>query len=332
MQLPSSHPGLTHRLRAGSRALLRTLLALAGACLLGCTPGAAADPVQIPGSQVSLVPPAGMELATQFSGLTGEQGQASILVAELPAEAAEPISTLFGSLPAARTAFASKGIVVDTLAHIQAQGAKVPVVAGTQRAHGQSFRKWAAFYRGANAVLVTVQLPDGSPITDAQVMHTLASVTLQGEVTLATKLAALPFTAEPAGPFRIIDALGGSSLRMTAGPLDVDPQGLQPLIVIASQLALPAGATSPATTSRTLIAGTRELDQGVAQSQRSVSFAGIDGIVVTGTLPEGRRFAHYLALWPGQRYVRMAVIYPADADPDLEQNVAAIAASVMFRP
>lgn len=222
--------------------------------------------------------------------------------------------------------------MVDSLEHILAQGADVPVVAGTQRAHGQSFRKWAAFYRGASAVLITVQLPDGSPVTDAQVMRTLASVTLRGEVTLATKLAALPFTAAPAGPFRIVDTLGGSGLQMTAGPLDVDPQGLQPQIVIASQLALPAGATSMATTSRTLIAGTHELNQGVAQSQRTVRFAGIDSIVVTGTLPKGRRFAHYLALWPGQRYVRMAVIYPANADPALEQQVAMIAASVMFRP
>lgn len=60
-------------------------------------------------------------------------------------------------------------------------------------------------------------------------------------------------------------------------------------------------------------------------------FGGITGHRVDGITPDGRRYRHYLALWPGERFVRLVAILPADSSKAVEDAVDAMAASVRFR-
>lgn len=304
-------------------------VALAALLCTGCVAPSPAEPIAIPGTTVSLQAPPGFVTATDFSGLIADHGQASLLVAELPPEAAADVAALFTDLATARRAFATQGVEIAQLQFLQVQGAAVPVAIGTQAAHGQTFNKWVALYPGTRTVLITVQVPAGAAHDPADLMASLQSVTLGAPRPLEEKRGSLPFTAVPTAPFRIIDTLGGAAILMTAGERDVDPERVQPLLIIASQLSLPAGDLG--TLSRTLLSGTRELQDGVVLSQRPVTFAGIEGQMITGALPNGRTFAHYLALWPGERYVRMVAILPPDQGDDVHAAVDSIARSVQFR-
>ncbi len=144
-------------------AFLRRALRAATCCLLPLLVGCKAPPAppvqQVPGSLVRMAPPVGFLPAPNFAGFVTADGQASILVAELPADSAPVVATLFNDLPSARQHFATQGVEVDRLHAIVADGIAVPVAVGRQAAHGRVFDKWVALYQGDRTVLVTVQAP-----------------------------------------------------------------------------------------------------------------------------------------------------------------------------
>lgn len=316
-------------------AFLRRALRAAACCLLpllvGCK-APPAPPVQpVPGSLVRMAPPAGFLPAPNFAGFVTADGQASILVAELPAHSAPAVATLFNDLPSARHHFATQGVEIDRLQSIAADGITVPVAIGRQAAHGHVFDKWVALYQGRRTVLVTVQAPTAHALAQPAALAALASVTLGSPASLDEALAALPFHATARPPFRVIDTLAGAGMLMMAGERDVDPDGGQPRVIIASQLSLPAGSDDLGRLSGVLIGGTREIQQGTPLARQAVAFGGIDGERVTGSLPDGGRYVHYLALWPGRRYVRLVAIFPPGSDADAYEAVEAIARSVRFK-
>ena len=135
----------------------------------------------------------------------------------------------------------------------------------------------------------------------------------------------------PAPPFRLLDSLSGSAVALTAGELDTDPEGRQPMIVVASQLSLPFASNDPQKVSDQLIAGSVRIQGGTITSRENVPFGGITGHRVDGVTPDGRHYRHYLALWPGERFVRLVAILPADSSKEVEDAVEATAASVRFR-
>ncbi|QIO88522.1 hypothetical protein G9274_002207 [Stenotrophomonas rhizophila] len=311
--------------------LLRSaLLLLQATVALGCAKPP--HPAQlVPGTSVSLAPPSGFSPASTFTGFMSEDGRASILVAELPAHASEAVATLFVDEQTARRQFATRGVRVKHLESLDVEGRAVPVAIGTQNAHGQTFNKWIALFPGSPTVMITVQAPTNHAMKHKSAMMTLTSVKVSPPASLEEQLAALPFTVTPEPPFRIVDTLAGASAILTAGELDTDPEGRQPLLIVASQLSLPFGSDDLADVSDQLIAGTREMQHGTVVSRHDVMFAGIAGHRVSGHMPDGGTFHHYLALWPGQRFVRLAAILPAGSSHDVQDAVTAVAASIRFR-
>src|SRR5688500_20086113 len=61
-----------------------------------------AQVVRVPGTNVSLVPPAGFSPARQYPGFEQESGQASIMVTELPGAAADMLRARTGEALATR--------------------------------------------------------------------------------------------------------------------------------------------------------------------------------------------------------------------------------------
>lgn len=306
------------------------LLFLQAVLLAGCSQ-ASQPPMAVPGSVVSLSPPPGFTLAPNFSGFVSEDGRASILIAELPAEASSAVGALFVDEPAARNRFASQGVHVDRLESLSIEGRTVPVVIGSQVAHGYSFEKWMALFRGSPTVMITVQAPRDHALTHSQAMQALSSVTIGAQATREQKIAALPFTLTPEPPFRLIDTLSSSAMLLTAGELDTDPEGRQPSVIVASQLSLPFASNDLQKVSDQLIAGTVRIQGGTITSRKDMPFGGITGHRVDGITPDGRRYRHYLALWPGERFVRLVAILPADSSKAVEDAIDAMAASVRFR-
>ncbi|PTS73358.1 hypothetical protein DBR33_03330 [Stenotrophomonas sp. HMWF022] len=310
---------------------LRTALLLMQPFLaLGCS-----KPPQsvqaVPGTAVSLAPPSGFIPATNFTGFVSENGEASILIAELPGRAGEAVSKLFADEDVARLQFASQGVRVEHMEWLTVEGHLVPVAVGTQDAYGRTFGKWMALLSTSPVIMITVQAPTDHALTHKEAMAALASVKLRLAASLEEKLADLPFTVAPQAPFRILEVLGGSSVVLTAGELDTDPEGRQPLVVIASQLSLPFSSDDLAVVSDQLIAGSRRIQDGTIVSRQDIVFAGIKGQRVDGRMPDGGTYQHYLALWPGDRFVRLVAILPAGASAETQGAVDAIVASTRFR-
>ncbi len=290
-------------------------------------------PQPVAGTTVSLVPMPGFVPATGFAGFANEPLQGSVLVAELPAEAHPQLAQLFADVAAARTRFAAQGVRITAREAIETAAGRVPLLVGTQQVAGELYRKWIAIYKGAKTVMITVQAPERAALDTTAVKTMLASVSLGGAPTLADKLAALPFLVEPLAPFRVVDTLGGAGVLMVVGDLDVDPAGVQPMLIVASQLSATQALALEAAAER-LLKQTKEFEAAKIEARELTAFAGSPGILLTGThSPRGRsrRFAQYMAMSGNGRFIRMIVSADARAFAELQPTIAAIAKSVAFK-
>lgn len=313
-------------------ALLRCLLALS---LLGTGFGLAQaqDRKTITGTTVSIVPLDGFTPAKTFAGLESAGTKASLLVVELPPQAHDQLAALFGDREKAKANFARQNITVDDIETIETGAGPAPLITGSQEANGTSYDKWIVLLKGEKTVMITVQSPDGADLDPDDIVAMLKTVSLGAPPSLADKLKALPFTVAAAEPFRVIDTLGGSGLLMTAGPLDADPSGTQPIIVVAYQLSAPIPADKLEASAEALLKQTKNLEAATIAKRERVPFAGSSGVLLTGTATDRgteKRFAQYMAVGADGRFVRLVAIAPASAYDAVKAGIETVAASISF--
>jgi hypothetical protein len=285
----------------------------------------------VPGTTVSLTPLAGFVLATEFSGFKDRDGAASILVAELPAEAYSQLSAVFGDLEMARKAFATKGISVSALKRVDTSSGPAVFLSGTQTAGTLHLKKWVALLKGEKTVLITFQAAEGSALTEAAVQKVTESTTLGSVPSLQDKVSKLPFKIEATPPFRIVDTIIGSGVMLMAGNKDVDPEGKQPMLVVAADLSGRSGSGDLAQTARTLLLQTQGLKDATIETEKAIRFAGHDGIVLSGKTQDGRHFSQFAAVGPQKRFIRMIAFVPADRVDETRAAIESIAQSIAFR-
>jgi hypothetical protein len=302
--------------------------------LLGYTPAHAQAPApqQVPGTTVSMTPPTGFVPATEFSGFKNQEGTASILIVELPAEAYPQLSAMFGDLEMARKAFATKGISVSAVKRIDTPSGPVVFLSGRQTAGTVHLDKWIALLKGEKTVLITFQATEGSALTEAAAQKATENTTLGSVPLLQDKISKLPFRIEATAPFRIVDTIMGSGVMLTAGDKDVDPEGKQPMLVVAADMSGKGGSGDLAQTSRAMIAQTQGLKDATIESEKAVRFAGGDGVVLSGKTGDGRHFSQFAAVGPQGRFIRMVALVPADRVDDTRTAIDAIARSIAFKP
>jgi hypothetical protein len=210
------------------------LAALVLALALGAA-GARAAGEQFPaGASVGLAPPAGMTASKGFSGFEHRSG-ASIVVFEMPAQAYPEIAAKFTP-----DGFAASGFKAAAPGEPwPVAGGEGRLMRGTQAAQGVTFDKWVVIARsGAVTAMVTAQVPrgiDGAPAAEA-VEGALRTVAFRAEPPIADQIAALPYRVGDLAGFRPVRVLAGSALLLTDGPVDIDPQGRQPFVVVASSM------------------------------------------------------------------------------------------------
>lgn len=295
----------------------------------------AQDLQPVPGTTVSLVPIEGWTSADGFAGFVNTETEASALVAELPAEAHPQLAPLFMDLNLAKASFASQGVEVEAVSTLTtADGGEVPLISGTQSAGGVTFDKWIALFEGDKTVMVTVQAPEGAELDAAAVEAMIASVILGDEPTVEEKIAALPFSVDPAEPFRVIDTIAGSGILMTAGPLDVDPDGTQPLLIVTMQISQPLPADQQEQIAETLLGQTTGFAGAEIDLRESATFAGGEGVLLGGTVGEGeaaKRFVQYFTIGDEGRFVRLIATADAAAFDEVKTSIETTAASVAIR-
>lgn len=319
---------------AGIRALTFNQLAGAALLLIGvfCHGPAQAQVQQIPGTTVSMTPPAGFVPATEFSGFKDQDGTAAIMVVELPGEAYPQLSAVFGDLEQARKAFATKGISVTASKRIDTPAGPVVFLSGTQTAGTLHLNKWVALLKGEKTVMITFQAREGSALTEAAAQKATESTTLGAVPSLQAKVSTLPFKIEATPPFRIVDTIMGSGVMLMAGDKDVDPEGKQPMLIVAADLSGKGGSGDLAQTARALLMQTQGLKDVTIETEKAVRFAESDGIVLSGKTPDGKHFSQFAAVGPQKRFIRMIAFVPADRVDETRPAIEAIVRSIAFKP
>ena len=254
-------------------------------------PAEAAGAVFPPGAAVGLVPPPGMRPASRFAGFQDDGARASILVAELPAEAFATVSKLDDAALQQR-----QGITVARRRDVQVSGARAVLLSGTQVRDGARYRKWL-LVAGTPALtaLVTMQVPEAAGLAypDRVAEAALASVAFRPLPSLRARLDALPFTLGDLAGFRVSRTMLGSGLILTEGPLDLVRDAEQPVLVAVLNPPSPAGKDAQAALSARALAAARLRDPVILRTE-AFSLRGDDWRLTEATGADaGTGRAHY---------------------------------------
>lgn len=304
-----------------------------GLSAVGLKHAAAAEPMVVPGTTVTMAPPEGFVAAADFAGFLDMEKQGSFFVAEMPGAALVQLSALFADEDLAERSFATKGITITGREEIEtAAGETVPLLHGTQAANGVVLDKWMALYGGEKTVMITFQIPQVNALDVETTKAVFASVSTGAAPAIDDKLSALPFEIKAVEPFRVVEVLGGGSVLMMAGDKDVDPDGLQPMVVVAVSQARGNMSNLAAVAERSL-RETAGFEAAEITAKEETTFAGMDGFVLKGTYDdEGikKNFVQYIGVKEGRalRLVGTVVVEKAD---ELKDTIDEIAASAEFK-
>lgn len=324
---------LNHARLAKLRTIGLSLGVMIGLAASGLHAALAAEPMAVPGTSVTMTPPDGFVVARDFAGFMSKEKQGSFLIAEMPAKALAQLSPLFADQDLAAQSFATKGITITEHNEIETDdGQTVPLLHGTQAANGIVFDKWMALYGGEKTILISFQIPHANALGEDTMKAVFASVSAKAPPTIDDKLVALPFEIKAAKPFRVVDVFAGNSVAMMAGDKDVDPDGLQPMVVASVSLASGDMSDLRAAAERSLRA-TVGLERAEITTKKETIFAEMSGYILRGTYDDKgtkKTFVQYIGAQNGRTFRLIGMIVTDEAE-ELEGTIDKIAASVRFK-
>ena len=186
----------------------------------------AVDPVAIPGSRVSLVPPDRFVVAKEFAGLQGEK--ASVNVSEIPGATYERLAAGFHG--GATTPFSVEILGGEELTGLPF---RAHMFRGKQQSSGGEMNKWVMLIdSGPILTLINVSaIKEANTLTEAQVTNMFRSVRIAA-TTAGDPIDALPFAITVPPRFSHRQAVAGNSLLITQSAPSAADKG-QPSLVIA---------------------------------------------------------------------------------------------------
>ncbi len=159
------------------------------------THAGAGDPVRVPGTGTALRPPEGFSPSNRFPGFEHARSQASIVVTEIAAPAADMMKGM------TREALAAKGMDVRSSTAVNVDGRDGQLLEVAQSAAGAQYRKW---------MLVT-----GDHSTSVLVVGTFPQ---SAAADLSSRMRAAVLSATWARPERASDPFEGLAFRVDAAP------------------------------------------------------------------------------------------------------------------
>jgi len=288
--------------------------------------------ILIPGTSLSLRPPANFVLSDQFSGLVNIDTFSSIVLTELPREAYSELAETFSLSPSEiTTLFSARGfdLEVENVSSLSIQDAQVPFVSGVQTLSGTQVQKYLVLLGEDSTILLTFNIVGQDSLSEQAVIETIQSVEIGSVPSVAQKIAELPFTFAAAEPFEVFDVLLGSSVVLTAEG-ESDFTGEAPLVIIATSLN-PVRTADIAEYSAYLLNSTSGFEDAVITEQSPVDFAGEDGYFVRANSQEGI-VLQYLSIQPDNSYIRMVVTGEQEAIEELLPAIETIQRSVAANP
>ncbi len=296
---------------------------------------ALAEPLAIPGTPVTMTPPAGYRVSERFSGLEHPASGGSFLVNMLPATALPELTRLFQSFDSISAGMRPRGVSVTERHVVDVDGAAQTVYRGSQAAGGLVFDKYLALYAGDAATIVSFQAPEGAGPSEAAVLATFASVRLRAALSLEEKLAALPFTFGPLGEVRLVDVLSRSGAYLTIGPKDRDPAGAQPTLIISTSLSKTPTPDDLERHGAALLATLEAVERIDVIAANAFAFDGASGMRLVADAVD-RRSGRALRLMQWMRYsdegyLRVLGLGPLEAREDFAQAFQAVVDGVKMR-
>ncbi|UZK69431.1 hypothetical protein OKW76_15700 [Sphingomonas sp. S1-29] len=280
---------------------------------------------------IGLAPPPGMAEAAGYTGFEDIATQRSIVLAELPPAAFDEMVRRLDTAPGGRlpngVTLTGKGEAITV-----ADGTPARLYRGAQTVGGIAYTKWLLLAGGKTATaLVTAQAPAATASAAAPGFEAaLRSVRLRGAAELETSIAALPFTVGNRAGFRPVRTLMGSGLLLTEGPLDVDTDGAQPLVVVAGSLgAVPVA--DRADFARKAVEATPELSR-LTVLGAAVSSDGSLHTVAATAVDRARTITlrQHIRFLEGGGYIRIVCTSPVAED--IAGRCDRLAQSVTLRP
>ena len=285
-----------------------------------------AEQVRIPGTSVSLDSPDGFTLASSFSGLENLQDGSSITVNEFPIEAHSQLLPIFTDLNTAISNFRQQGVLIDRADTYVIGQQKIPALIGSQPIPGGEVGKYLVLYRGDVTVMLTFNVFDPRVLKPSIVEKTILSVRLAPAATLQQKVDRLPFSFRVTAPFRVGDAIGGSTALLPSFE-GTDPAGLMPVVIIARSLSAIDPSANLELAARQLLLGTQGFENAEITSTREVEFGGGTAVFLEARAGQ-RTIAQFARIPPNGRYVRLVAFGETNQLKRVMPAVTEIAGSV----
>lgn len=258
--------------------------------------------INVPGTVVTIEPPAGFVLTPQFSGFIYPGDSSSIEVAELSAEAFAEVASIFENVQAARDAFVAEGVGVHDLVKVNVGDSEVPVVMGVQMLNGTSLTKYICLFRGEKTVLLFVNIFDSTLFDKEKILNSIKSVRLTSAPSMAEKVDQLPFVFQLSGPFKVYEVLSGNTVLLTTTD-SIDPSGQLPIVAIGTSL-LQVSTPDIAALSTELLLGLKDFGLEEINSEGPAEFAGGNGYFAQG-IHQGMTVVQFIRILPDNFYIRL---------------------------
>ena len=259
---------------------MKLLTAAGWLCLLSLSAAAQAlsDPVPVPGTGVSLMPPPGFVAATQFPGFGQEESGASIMVTEIPGPYAEVTAGF------SKGGLVSQGMTLVSKQEITLEGRKALLLHLKQTAEGMAYLKWlAALGDEKQTVLVTATFPEElKERLSEPLRRSVLSVRLTPAAAL-DPLAGLNYTVTGHPALKLAKRFSNALIFTADGKLPGEPTG-DPLLVVAPSLSRAEIADRKRFAERRL----GEIDSVTEIALKSSEAITIDGLPGYETIAEAR--------------------------------------------
>ncbi|MBK5144243.1 hypothetical protein I2494_11020 [Budviciaceae bacterium BWR-B9] len=204
---------------------------MAAVLLAGCNLLSVAQAAErIPGTSVSIEPPAGFSLSKQFTGYMNETAGASIMVNEMPAPLEEIKHAFIPDL------MKTEGVRLLGTEEATSHEGKVWLYKIGQTANNQQFNKWILLQGDSKRSLMlvgTYPAAEEAKLGDA-IKRSLISMDLAKEEEGKLNLDALGYSVQESDNLKIIRRVNNMLILSLSGDAAPAAAGVQPMMVIAS--------------------------------------------------------------------------------------------------
>lgn len=156
--------------------MLRVLLT----SLLLVSVQAKAASVNIPGTSLSITPPAGFTVSDDFTGFEDKQTKSSIMVVGFPKESYSALADIFLDINEARAQFNHQGVSILQRKDISLNMSKTKLLflSGVQAYKDNEVIKYLALVEGDKTVLISFNIFDAQVYPESMIIESIKSIDL----------------------------------------------------------------------------------------------------------------------------------------------------------